>query len=327
MRPRNEQVSSGPRLYLTTRGAQRRSGLQRLRSCVGLNIFCQFWILLCAFDLQRKDSSGSDHGVADADRMLAQAFADFVDREHAGTNINIINLCLFEGIESAVLLPDKLDIGEAKVASNDEIDGVSQVAEDRHQAFRGGLLHAGFSSSAVHDADKLLWRETKGITDYASDPFVERVFQHGIARELEVAAFGNKSDATAAGGVPGQSAIKPFLKFADLVSRPFLGDLGQRFRHIALSVVIQQMNLAAKADVDGENDLLDRREAEKLMRAHVAGTIDELVSSEVHCGQALEDLLVRDGRRCRRASHGVNLARDSRAINDFQGIKSFSVRP
>src|SRR6185312_2345715 len=87
------------------------------------------------------------------------------------------------------------------------------------------------------------------------------------------------------------------------------------------------MNLPAKANVDGENDLFDRREAEELVCSHIARAIDELVSREINGRQALENLLVRDGRRCGRASHGINLASDGGAINDFQRIKRLAGRP
>src|SRR5207302_9797488 len=178
--------------------------------------------------------------------MLAQAFAHFVDGEHAGANVNVVNLGLLQRVQGAVLLPDKLNIAEAEVARHDEVDGVCQIAEYRNKTFRGGLFHAGLSRGAVHYADKLLRRETKRITNDAGVPFVERILEHGIARELKVAAPRNEGDATASSRVSCQRAVKPFLKCADLVSRPLFGNLCKRFSHIALSVVIQQLNQAAK---------------------------------------------------------------------------------
>src|SRR5207244_11459642 len=77
--------------------------------------------------------------------------------------------------------------------------------------------------------------------------------------------------------------------------------------------LFRSMNLAAQTDVDGENDLLDRREAEKLVCPHIARTIDKLVRCEVNGRQALENLLIRDGRRCGRSPHGVNLAGDRKS--------------
>src|SRR6185437_8236908 len=167
-------------------------------SFVGLNFSWRSRFFRWAIDLEREDSSGDDYGIAHADRMLAQAFAHFVDGEHAGANINVINLGLLERVQGTVLLPDKFDIVETEVARDDEVNGVGQVSHDRHQAFGSGLLHAGFSRGPIHHAYKLLRRETKGITDDACNPFVERVLQHGIARELEIAALRDKGDATTA---------------------------------------------------------------------------------------------------------------------------------
>src|SRR4051794_2540229 len=121
-------------------------------------------MLRSVFDLQREDASRCYNGVAGTDRMLAQGFADFIDGEHAGANVNIVNLGLFQRVESAVLLPDKFNVGKTKVASNDEVYGVGKVTKDRHKAFRSGLLHTCLCGSAVHDTDKLLGRETEGIT-------------------------------------------------------------------------------------------------------------------------------------------------------------------
>src|SRR6476469_4171456 len=131
--------------------------------------------------------------------MFAETFANFIDGEHAGANIEIINLCLLQRIQGAILLPYKFDVTETEVTGHDEIDGVCQVAEDWYQPFRGGLLDAGLGGGAVHDADKLLRGETKRVTNDAGNPFVERVLQHGIAGKLEVAAFGNEGNATTTG--------------------------------------------------------------------------------------------------------------------------------
>src|SRR4029077_6483498 len=88
-------------------------------SFVGLNFYRRSGALRGAFDLKRKDSSGRDYGVAHADGMFTQAFANFVDGEHTGADIEVIDLGLLECVEGAVLLPDKFDVAEAEVSIHD----------------------------------------------------------------------------------------------------------------------------------------------------------------------------------------------------------------
>src|SRR6185437_2353873 len=114
--------------------------------------------------------------------------------------------------------------------------------------------------------------------------------------------------------------------FADLVGGPLLGRLHNRFRHIAFCVVIEQVHLPAQADVDGQNDLLDRREAEELVRTDVARSVDQLLRSEIHGGQTFENLLIRNHWWRRRSAHRINLAGDGGSIDDLKSIKRLTWR-
>src|SRR5258708_5455982 len=61
------------------------------------------------------------------------------------------------------------------------------------------------------------------------------------------------------------------------------------------------MHLAAQTDVDGENDLLDRRETKKLVRTHVPRTLDQLLAGEADGGAAFQNFLIPPVRRRRGA--------------------------
>ena len=147
------------------------------------------------------------------------------------------------------------------------------------------------------------------------------------AVKLEIAAFGNKGDPAAARGVTGQSAVKPILELADLIGGPLLGNLRHSFRNVAFGIVIQQVELAAKTNVDGKDDLLDGREAEELVRAQITRPVNELVGVEVDGRQPFENLLVGHVRRRRSAAHGINFARNGRSIHHLQSIELLAGRP
>lgn len=173
----------------------------------GLSIKMCLIVSSCGIGLKRKHAGCSYDSIRYADGMFAKFFAHFVNGEHSSTDIDIIDFCLIERIQSAVLLPDKLYVAVAEMAIDDEVDGVSQIPEDRHQPFRRCLFHTGLSRSTVHDADKLLRRQTEGVAHDACNPFIERVLEHGVAGELEIAALGNKCDATTPSGIAGQRAV------------------------------------------------------------------------------------------------------------------------
>ena len=62
-----------------------------------------------------------------------------------------------------------------------------------------------------------------------------------------------------------------------MVDRPFLRQRGESVRRRAGATIVERRHLAPERDVDGQRDLLDRREAVELVGADVARQVEELV--------------------------------------------------
>ncbi len=71
--------------------------------------------------------------------------------------------------------------------------------------------------------------------------------------------------------------VEIILERTDLVDRPFLRQGGESVGGRAVAVIVERRRLAPQRDVDGQRDLLDRREAVELVGAQVARQVDEFI--------------------------------------------------
>jgi len=94
-------------------------------------------------------------GIRHSDRMLALAFADSVDGEHAGADINIVNLGPAQAHSGCGLPARQIQCRRAEVTVDDEADDVSELAEDQHAVFGGSLLTL-VPVVEIHNTDELL---------------------------------------------------------------------------------------------------------------------------------------------------------------------------
>ena len=70
--------------------------------------------------------------------------------------------------------------------------------------------------------------------------------------------------------------VEIILELADLVDRPFLRQRGEGVGGRAGAIIVERRRLAPERDVDGQRDLLDRREAVELVGAHVPRQVEQL---------------------------------------------------
>ena len=120
-------------------------------------------------------------------------------------------------------------------------------------------------------------RDREGEADDAGDPFVEGVFQFGLfgLNKGFGDAAGNEFRAAAPCEVAVEIEVPIILEIFDLVGGPGVGHADQALGDVALSVVVELMQLALQADVYRGDDLFDRGEAVGAGAARVARAIND----------------------------------------------------
>jgi hypothetical protein len=67
--------------------------------------------------------------------------------------------------------------------------------------------------------------------------------------------------------VPARQRVEIVLERTDLVDRPFFRQSGEGVGGRAGAIIVERRRVATERDVDGQRDLLDRREAVELVSA------------------------------------------------------------
>ena len=78
--------------------------------------------------------------------------------------------------------------------------------------------------------------------------------------------------------------VEIILSLPYLIDRPFLRQRGEGIGNRPGVVIIQRRVLAPQRDIDRQRNLLDRREAIKPMRTHVALQIQQFVAAKIGFG-------------------------------------------
>src|SRR6266446_63868 len=168
-----------------------------------------------------------------------------------------------------------------------------------------------------------LWGESRGrqrerVTYDPRQPFVEIILVRRLPKGLIPGAARSPNEARAAARISGEDRVEPVLKLADLLGIPALRRVEQPGRDIALRKVLQLHDLSAQSDVNRHDDLLDGAEPVSLVRAAVAGQIDQLIVAQEAPWLTADHLLVGWGRGTRTTPGIVDQHLNRRSVDHIE---------
>src|SRR6185437_3536752 len=112
------------------------------------------------------------------------------------------------------------------------------------------------------------WRDAERETHEPGEPLVKLVFLRLELGKIKFLQLGRENQLGAVRLIPRVLGIKHVLKLPDLVSGPGIANLRDPQRDRALGEEVQLAELLPDPDVDGGENLLDRRVAVNSVRPH-----------------------------------------------------------